>query len=370
MKYSSFFRYSILAVLLTVSAVSCDNFKFNTISQSNQSLKIGAILPLTGPAADSADYIKKGIDLAVEEINSQSPKGMTVVYQDSKNQPALGVAAFQQMNLTDQPSAIIVSRSSVTKAIAPLTKDGNTVLIATSVAIPNITNASKFIFRVYPEANGLAGVAANYAKTQCKTAVVIYVNDDFGISSAEVFQKFFEQEGKKVVLKEPYNATDKDFRSQWQKIKLLNPTCAWLVGYGPAYSTIIKQMREVNVDSTLIADQTLGLPTTLQQAGTAAEGVVYVDGPMTSEFVEKYKKRYGNEPTSYAGYAYDIINMLNKVRKENKILPKDLSVGFSLIKDFPGAMGKISILPNRDASLEFILMQVKNGKPTVYKVSK
>ncbi|MDZ4786490.1 MAG: penicillin-binding protein activator [bacterium] len=375
MKRRSIFQFVITSFLVAVLTASCGLFGNSgtdvpnpkNTSIQNKTFKIAGILPLTGPAADSAEYIKKGMDLAAEEINAKEPGSIDLIYENSKNEVKLGVSAFQKLAITQKPNAIVISRSSITKAVAPLTKDSKTVLIATSVAIPKVTDSSEYVFRVYPEANGLAGVAAKYAIKQCKSATVIYVNDDFGLSSAEVFQKTFEKEGQKVVSKEPYNPTEKDFRTQLEKIKSLDPSCIWLVGYGPAYSTIIKQIRELNIPSEVIADQTLGLPITVQQTGSAAEGIVYVDAPIGKEFAETYQKRYGNLPTSYAGYSYDIVKMLDKVRKEKGVSNEDIRIGLSSIKDFSGAMGKISILPNRDASIEFVLMQIKNGKPTIYK---
>jgi branched-chain amino acid transport system substrate-binding protein len=114
---------------------------------------------------------------------------------------------------------------------------------------------------------------------------------------------------------------------------------------------------------------TLGLPVTIKNVGGAADGVVYVDGQMNPDFVARYQKKYGERPTSYAGYAYDIMMMLDKVRKERGTSAQAIRDGFAGIKDYPGAMGNISILPNRDASVNFNLMQLKGESPTVYQAA-
>lgn len=356
---------SVVAVLSIIGWLIVANLGCEKSSQP-QTLKVGALLPQTGAGAVFADYIKKGLDLAAEEINAKNPGSIRLVYGDSKNDPKEGITVFRQMVLTEKPPVIVVALSSVTKAVASLAKDNKTVVIGTAVALPKVTEPSEFVFRVYPEANGLAGVIAQYAAPKYKTAAVAYINDDFGLSGAEIFRKIFEAGGGKVLLTEPYNLLEKDFRAQWEKIKAAKPECVWIIGYGPAYSVLVRQMREAQVEADLLADMTLGLPITLKNVGAAGEGVVYVDGPITPEFVEKYQKRYAEPPTSYAGYAYDILMMLDKVRKERGTSPEVIRAGFAATKDFPGVMGAISILPNRDASLKFILMQVKEGKPTVY----
>jgi len=156
-----------------------------------ESLKIGAVLPQTGAGGVFADYIQKGIDLAVEEVNTKVPGSMTVVYGDSKNDAKEGVTVFRQIVLTEKPPVVISALSSVTKALAPLAKPNKTVVIGTAVALPEVTEPSDFVFRVYPEANGLAGVIATYAASKYKTAAVAYINDDFGMSGAEVFRQVF-----------------------------------------------------------------------------------------------------------------------------------------------------------------------------------
>lgn len=358
------FLIAAITAIFTITFFSCGK---NDRPGSKHTLHVGALLPQTGAGAVFAEYIQKGLDLAVEEINSREPGAIIITYADTKNDPKEGVSVFQQTVLTKKPPVVITALSSVTKAVATLAKPNNTVVIGTAVGLPGVTSPSEYVFRVYPEAHGLAGVIAKYAVSRFKTAVVVYINDDFGVSGAEVFRKEFEKADGKVLLKEPYNLLEKDFRTQWEKIKALKPDCVWVTGYGPAYSVIVRQMREANVPSVLLADMTLGLPVTLKNVQDGAEGVVYVDGPMKDDFIQRYKKKYGEHPTSYAGYAYDTIMMLDMVRMQVEIEPGKIREGFSSIKNYDGVMGEISIQPNRDASLSFVLMQISSGKPTLYK---
>jgi branched-chain amino acid transport system substrate-binding protein len=326
-------------------------------------LVVGALLPQTGAGAVFSEYIQKGIELGAKEANQGGVRAIEIAYADSKNDPKEGVSAFRQMVLTKSPPVMITALSSVTKAVAPLAKESNTVIVGTAVGLPGVTAPSDYVFRVYPEANGLAGVIANYAAPKFKTAAIVYIDDDFGVSGARVFEKLFQAKGGRVLAKEPYKVAEADFRNQWTRIQAAKPECVWITGYGPAYSMIVRQMHELGVPSVLLADMTLGLPVTLKNVGPAAEGVVYVDGLMDAEFVARYRAAYGDQPTSYAGYAYDIVGMLNELRSQGRITPQALRDGLSAMRDYPGAMGPITILDNRDANLRFILMRIVNGSP-------
>jgi len=329
-------------------------------------IKVGAILPLTGPGAIFAQYIKEGIDLAVEEINSKSSLKLKVIYEDSKNQPKEAVSAYKKLITIERPPVVIVALSSVAKALAPLATPTKTVQIYIAVAIPGICDISEYVFRIYPEAHGMAGIMAKYNAKQlgCKTAAVIYINDDFGRSSYQVFKEVFEKYGGKVVFSASYELLQGDFRSEIIKLKKVNPDCIYLSGYGIAYGIIVKQLKELGVKSQLTADMTLGLPNTLEQVGDAAEGAYFVDGKMSKEFVQKFFNKYRKEPTSYAGYAYDQINILYKIIVENKsFTPDSIRSNLLKLKNYPGVMGRITILPNRESTLEFVVKKIENGRP-------
>jgi len=342
--------------------------KVTTKTDKEKIIKIGAILPLTGPGAIFAQYIKEGIDLAIEEINSKTSQKIKIFYEDSKNQPKEAISVYNKLVELEKPLAVIVALSSVAKALAPLATPSKTVQIGIAVAIPGVTDISEYVFRIYPEAYDIAGIMATYdaKKLGCKTAGVIYINDDFGRSSYEVFKEVFEKYGGKITLTESYEPLQRDFRSQLLKLMRVNPDCIYLSGYGIAYGIIIKQLKELGINSQLTADMTLGLPNTLEQVGNSAEGAYFVDGKMSDEFIRKFKNRYNKEPASYAGYAYDIINILYKIITERKATTSDsVKDGLLKIKDYPGVMGKITILPNGDSTLQFVVKQIKNSRPLV-----
>ncbi|MEM8556311.1 MAG: ABC transporter substrate-binding protein [Bacteroidota bacterium] len=355
---------SLLASLLVVTLLSGCNQE--RASAELAPLEVGALLPLTGPGAVFADYIKKGLDMAADEINQEDPGSIVLIYEDSENNPQRGISAFQQMVLTEDPPVVISALSSVTSAVAPLAGPNNTVVIGTAVALPGVTAPSDYVFRVYPEADGIAGVIAEYASDKYQTAGIAYIDDDFGQSSAEVFEELFEADGDSVLLTEPYELTERDFRAQWEKFKDANPDVVWIVGYGPAYSALVTQMREANVQSDLLADMTLGLPVTINNVGDAAEDVVYVDASIDPAFASRYESRYGERPTSYAGYAYDILMMLNEVRKGGNNTAESIRDSFADIEGYRGVMGNISMEEDRDAALDFILMEIESGMPEVY----
>jgi branched-chain amino acid transport system substrate-binding protein len=342
----------------------------NTLKPPEPLIRVGAILPQTGPGAVFAQYIKEGIEMAVEEINAMGSPKIKVLYEDSKNQPREGVTVYNKLVSTENPPVVIVALSSVAKALAPLAAQSKTAQVYIAVALPDITDG-KYTFRVYPEAVGMAGVMArfNAKRLNAKTAAVIYLNDDFGRVSLDAYTEQFEAQGGSVVFAESYELQQMDFRPQISKLKNVSPMpdVIYLSGYGPSYGAVIKQLKEQNVPVQLTADVTMGLPDTLEQVGAAADGVFFVDGKMSSDFIEKFNRKYGKEPSSYAGYAYDIVHLLHRTATERgTFTTQSVAEGLLSVKGYQGAMGEINIEPDGNSNLQFVVKRVTGQMMDIY----
>lgn len=368
MKKTKVFSILMLVVFVSLTLVFIPGCKEK--KEEQKIIKIGAILPLTGPGAIFAEYIKDGLLFARDDFNKKSNIKLDIIIEDSKNQPQIGIQVYNKLVQGDKIPAVIVALSSVAKALAPFAKDTKTVQVGIAVAIPGITSASEYVFRIYPEATGMTGVMANFISKdlKLKTAGVIFLNDDFGQSSNAVFKEIFENNGGKVVFSNSYEFNQQSYREEILKLKKADPECVYVSGYGLAYGSIIKQLKELEVRSLITADMTLGLPVTLNQVGNAAEDAYFVDGDMSEEFIKDFKIKYNKVPTSYAGYAYDIVMILGSiVQQSDKIDSEIIKNKLMGISDFPGAMGKIKILPTRDSNIQFVVKKIKDGIPEIVK---
>ena len=106
----------------------------------SSSVKIGAVLPLTGDSAAWGEQGKYGIEMAVEEINSKNGingKRLEVVYEDSQAIPKNAVSSIQKLVNVDKVPAIVGDIvSSTTLAMAPIAERSKTVLMAISASAP------------------------------------------------------------------------------------------------------------------------------------------------------------------------------------------------------------------------------------------
>ena len=153
-------------VILTIALLSSLGIS-NCSSKPDNTLRIGAILPLTGTASENGQFQKQGIDLAVDEINQTGGiegQKLEVVYGDSKNEAKEGISLFTRLSDVDKVPAVICTMSGIS---APLSSyvaglpQHNTVLFATVASAPGLAKKSDWVFRSFVTSDVEAAKTAN-----------------------------------------------------------------------------------------------------------------------------------------------------------------------------------------------------------------
>ena len=94
---------------LLIAIAAC--LLLSACAQTGQdTIKIGAVLSLSGPAAAYGDASRQAIDLAVQEINAGggiNGKELVVVYEDDHTNAQQAVSAFQKVANIDGVAAVI-----------------------------------------------------------------------------------------------------------------------------------------------------------------------------------------------------------------------------------------------------------------------
>jgi branched-chain amino acid transport system substrate-binding protein len=110
--------------------------------------KIGSVLSLTGGNAAYGQSTKKGMDLAVEELNKDGEK-LKVVYEDEKSTTEGLVSAFQKIiSIDNVPVVVGFMSSNGTLAAAPIANDKKVVELSTLSGSDEIKDAGDYIFRI------------------------------------------------------------------------------------------------------------------------------------------------------------------------------------------------------------------------------
>jgi branched-chain amino acid transport system substrate-binding protein len=340
----------------------------NQTKKEPKEVKIGAILPLTGPAAMYGQYAKEGIQLAIEELHSKGKK-IGVIFEDSKGAPADAVTIAQKFISTKDIPVILCLTTSETSAIAPVLEKNKVVLI-TGTINPGAADLGEYIFR---NASNLILDAEKIIKLllklNIKRVAIIGLTVDAHLKVEEFFKRDFEERGGKVVAIENGNRDDTDFRTQLTKLKNANPEAIYVLGY-KEIGYVLRQAKEMGIKAKFFSDPSMESPEILTIAGEAAEGVIYTRAAFDPQspdaaiqkFRKKYLENYGREPEVFAAQFYDDVRLIAMVSEKYGTTSDGIRKGLLGVKNYLGMSGLTTFLPNGDVEKSVILKTVKDGK--------
>ncbi len=340
-----------------------NNGRFVSVN-AQQSIKIGAILPLSGDDSFWGENARNGIQLAVEDVNRKGGINLEVVFEDGKCDPKSSVTAMQKLVEIDGVKAVVGEVcSSATLAIAPIAQNNKVILIAPCSESPAISDAGDYVFRTWTPNNRQARVMAKYARESGISKIaVLNIDNDFGNSLAKAFVEEFET----VVFSDKYGKEDQDFRTLLTKIKASNPDAVYLVSYQKDGIAVIRQMSELGIKAKILATSGINsVDSFFKPLGELAEGIVFSDlkDSTTEEFRTRYAQKYGKEwpgVGSCAGVSYDAVALIAAGIKQGDV--KGFLAG---VRDFPGVSGPITFDANGDLDREHAIFIVKDGRPVL-----
>ncbi len=342
-----------------------------TASFAEDVYKIGAILPLTGPAAFYGEWGMKGIMLAVDEINSQggiNGKKIEVIYGDSKNEPKEGVSWMNRF-ISDDIPIVISAMTGVSFSVMPIAEKNNTTLFMTIVTHPEATNKSRIAFRHYVNKGKAARIMADFANKTLgfKKIALLYINDEGGLGEKQSFQSEFEGLGGKIVFEESFDKTETDLKNHLLKLASYRPEALYISGYGKVYGLAIKQIHELKLKFKILASYEPLYKTTRDLAGPSLDGV-YFTMPLFEEsnidakrFMDLYIKKYGIRPELDAAFGYDVIKMIALAIQNGSYSSEGIRGSLLKIKKFRGSVGNVAVEQNRDTSIPIVIRTIKEG---------
>lgn len=294
-------------------------------------LRIGSLLPLTGPAAPMGEEMQKGQLLAKEFWNSNRDKYKTpqieLTIEDSKSSPKDAVTGY--MKLRSQNISIITANlSSICLALIPKVK-AEDVLFFADAAHPAITQQPNP--KIYRNSSTSELEAIEIAKTikgkGVKKLSVLYVNDEYGVA----FNKELHSQLANVMIDDvAFDAKAAEFRVLAMKAIQSKPDGIIIVGIGKSIGTLILALREQRFAGDIYANIGYLLTGGREAAGSAGKGIYYtrmkVPVSVAGKWAEsEYKKRFGNQMTSEAMLEFNTISLIVVASKGTQFNPMEIS---------------------------------------------
>ncbi|MFB0520732.1 MAG: ABC transporter substrate-binding protein [Desulfatiglandales bacterium] len=336
-------------------------------------IRIGVILPLTGSHAKYGTWIKEGMDIALNEINSErSHVSLNLLYEDDFGTAQGGVNAVHKLIHGDHVSAITgILLSQVALAIAPIVEQEKVPLLIVGAGAEKIRESGDYVFRIREPATLHAQRAAQYVLSLTKISAVIFVNAENGVSYAEAFRAFYIDGGGELALWERYDEGETEFRPHLQKLQTTGAEVVYVPGFVREIAHILRQAREIGIEVQFVSTVGAEHPSLLELAGNAAEGLVYTypfdpslvpGGSVAQRFLVQFREKYGRDPDFLAANGYDAIRLLAHIVSKYGSDANSIKDALYRIHDYDGAGGTFSFDDLGEVKKPVLLKHVENGQ--------
>ena len=363
---------------VTVFAITVTLFTLTSCTREPDAIKLGHYGSLTGKDAAFGVATRKGVLLAIEEINAKGGvlgRPLAYLVEDIQSKQGESATAVKKLISRDKVVAVIGANASANSLeAAPICQNSQIPMMAISSTNPRVTEVGDYIFRICFIDPFQGAVLAKFAHTSLKAkrvALLTAVNSPYSVGLSAVLRQDFTARGGEIIAEQKYNEGEKDFRAQLTALRPLKPDVIAITGFYAEAALICLQARALGIDVPFIGGDGWEAPQLIELGGKAVEGTYYStyfsaenDAPEVRAFVKKFSARWTNEtPEAVSALGYDAVYLIAAaMTKAGTTAGPKLRDAIAATKNFPGVTGQTTIDEKRNSAKAAVMLTVKNGR--------
>ncbi len=277
---------------------------------SQQPVKIGALLGLTGPVAQMSIDIQNGLVLATEDIAILQSVYFKLHFEDSRFDPRETAAAFQKLADIDSVNIFFISSTGPVMAVKPLSEEKKILVLGFAGHSAFLKDTQYMLNFGNDSANDGMVMARAILEQKPGRIASINLQSDWGEGYKDALNAAL---GRKISLTRSHLPTDTDFRSTLITLLRYHPDIFVVNSTSAAAGVIIKQLHELGYKGRIYANHGLIL------SSEAVEIVKNLDirnlwfqtfPAPSQEFAAAYEQRFHSDPRIYSEASYTYLELL------------------------------------------------------------
>ena len=320
-------------------------------------IQIGVVVPLTGEYQSYGEANKRGIEIALEEIQSSGyPLTLKAIVDDTGSDPAKAKELIEQ-RFKDNAFAVLGGTiSSEAKEMVAVADKYDRVLLSPSATSPELSKISSNFYRIAPSELTEGNKMADFASRSLDAKKVVLLTEDEGAGGnsshgiQQAFRSAFEKHGGEILEQIEVPPNTSDLGGLIGRVITLAPDAVYIAAYESGIAAMILELKAQSFEGKILTTHAFASPTAIARVGDAAQGVILTqtvfepdsDHTHVQQFVKAYRERYGEQPDLFAAEGYDAMKVLAVALKARHGLPGELPRGLrDEVKEFPGVTGSI-----------------------------
>ncbi len=324
-----------------------------------ETIKIGAILAVTGPAAFLGAPESKTLQMLADQVNAAGGiKGMKVelVIKDSAGDAEKAISMAKQLVEEDKVFAVIgPSTSGESMKIKQYMEENATLLLSCAAAESITTPVLKWVFKTpQNDANAVRWIFTDMKKKGLKKVGVLASNSGFGKAGQAQLEKLAPEFGIEILISETYAKDEVDLDAVVTKLKAKDVQAVVNWSIEPAQSKVPVSIRKMGWMVPVYQSHGFGNIKYAEACGPAAEGVLFPAGRLLvadvladthpqKALLMKYKKDYEEftkeAPSTFGGHAFDAFTLLVKAIEVGGADKEQARTALEGLKGFVGTAG-------------------------------
>jgi branched-chain amino acid transport system substrate-binding protein len=350
-----------------------------------ETIKVGAILAVTGPASFLGAPESKTLEMVVAEINGKGGVGgkqIELIVKDSGASPEKAISFAKQLIEEEKVFAIIgPSTSGETMKIKAIMEEGKTPLLSCAAAEVIVNPVARYVFKT-PQKDSFAvkKIYGQMQKMGLKKIGVVAGNTGFGKAGMKQLKDIAPEFGLDVVIAEVYDKKATDLTAVVTKLKGAGVEAVVNWSIVPAQAIVPKNMKQIGLDVPLFQSHGFGNIKYVEAAGEAAEGIIFPagrllvadvlpdDNPQKAvlmKYKSDYESKYGESASTFGGHAYDAIMILVQALEKAGADKEKVRDAVETMQGFVGTGGVFNFTAEDHNGLgmdSFEMLTVKGGK--------
>ena len=381
----------LMIVFLVASAPLFGEGQGEQQAEDDGKIHIALTAPITGNYAEYGKNFERSVKLAFDEINANGGelidlteddsggvlgKELVLHVGDSKGDPKEATNLAEKFTSNPRIVAEIGGfTSTCCMAAQPVYDRAGMVQLSPTSSHTNFAPGSEWSF-------GIVGTQAveqrfmgewTHEQLNFDDMAILHINNDWGMNTAEYFQKYFEEEGGDVVGVEKYFEGEEEFTSVLSKLREQDPDALYVAAMYNDGARIARQVEKLGWDVELAGPSSLYSQKLLEIGGDAVNGM-YTNvsfftedpDPRVQRYVSEFEDRYGLKPNFHAALAYDAAYLLAQAIKEAGTTDRAaIRDALADTEDFPALTGNITFSEHGDAVKSYKKVKVESGSFTL-----
>jgi branched-chain amino acid transport system substrate-binding protein len=350
-------------------------------------IRIGSSLSVTGPASFLGDPELKTLEMLVEQINAEggiNGEEVRLIHYDDAGDANRARTFATRLVEDDEVVAVIGgSTTGTTMAMVPVFEEEEIPFISLAGAVVIIDPVKEYVFKT-PHTDRMAceKIFEDIQKRGFTKVGMLSGTGGFGQSMRQQCLEVVGDYGIEIVADETYGDDDADMTPQLTRIRNTEGVEAVVVpGFGQGPAIVTRNYAQLGIDLPLYQSHGVASDAFIELAGEAAEGVrlpgtalliadILPEGDPQREVVQAYKAayeaRYGQEPSTFAGYAYDAFQLLvNAIREAGSTDPNAIRDALEATSGYVGVTGEFNMSPEDHMGLDlsaFRMLEIRDGE--------